>query len=393
MTSKSSFPWISLFLLIYPAHLVAESYQMDFRVFYVAAHCVLRHLDPYLNPVGLYPELFAASNADYHYPSGFIYPPVAALLFSPLGLISSYDVARIFFSLLLIVASLGTMILLNRILTRRGGSPIEQHALLFSVVSLPYLANFERGQIDLIILGLVVLTFYLYNLTPQKGLAAFILGIASQLKVFPGFLLLYFIQVEKDWRFILQFVVIVLGLNGMSYLYFGQEVYLHFLQRSFPKIFGFLTGPEIIVKDPQQTLHGYIVKAIEGNYKILSHDFVNGRMNPLFFDHAVLAMGVGLFLMILMLFLARQQPHTLRFFQCLTCLNIINPRSWLMGIVWYFPLFFYLYDRFEPRLKPLLFLPLFLPPSFELNAYFSIVIALLSTRSHFVKHLKQPHHS
>ena len=79
MTSKPTFPWISLFLFIYPAHLVAQSYQMDFRVFYVAAHCVVRGLDPYLNPVGLHPELFAASNADYHYPSGFIYPPVAAL--------------------------------------------------------------------------------------------------------------------------------------------------------------------------------------------------------------------------------------------------------------------------------------------------------------------------
>ena len=393
MTSKPTFPWISLFLLIYPAHLVAESYQMDFRVFYVAAHCVLRGLDPYLNPVGLHPELFAASNADYHYPSGFIYPPAAALLISPLALISSYDGARIFFSLLLIASSIGTLILINRLLTHKRGGQIPQYALFFSLVSLPYIANFERGQIELILLGLVILTFYLYTLTSQRGLAAFILGIASQLKVFPGFLLIYFIQVEKDWRFIVQFLVTVLGINGISYLYFGKEVYYHFFQRSFPDLFGSLTGPDIPVENPQHTLHGYIVKAIEGNYKILSHDFVNGRMNPLLFDHTFLALSVGIGLMVLLLFLTRKQSKTLRFFQCLTCLNIINPRSWLMGLVWYFPLFFYLSDRLESRFKPLLFLPLFFPPSLELNAYFSVAIALLSTQSHLVKHLHDSHGS
>jgi Glycosyltransferase family 87 len=393
MTSKPTFPWISLFLFIYPAHLVAQSYQMDFRVFYVAAHCVVRGLDPYLNPVGLHPELFAASNADYHYPSGFIYPPVAALLLSPLGLISSYDVARVLFSLFLIVASVITFILINRLLTSRGGSAVSHHALLFSLVSLPYLANFERGQIDLILLGLVVLTFYLYTLTPQRGLAAFLLAIASQLKVFPGFLLIYFIQVEKDWRFVMQFLGTILTTNGISYIFFGQEVYYHFLQRSFPQFFGSLTGSEIAVENPQHTLHGYIVKAIDGNYKILSHDFVNGRMNPLFIDHTFLAFFVGIFLLILTLFLTRKKSRILRFFQCLTFLNLLNPRSWVMGLVWYFPLFFYLFDRFEARFKPLLFLPLFLPPFLELNAYCAIVIALLSTQSHWVKHLHDSHHS
>ncbi|MFZ9736669.1 MAG: glycosyltransferase family 87 protein [Prochlorotrichaceae cyanobacterium] len=204
-TFNPSLSWRALFLLIYPAHLVAESYQMDFRVFYVTGHCVLRHLDPYLNPVGLYPELFAASNADYHYPSGFIYPPVAALFLAPLGLIPSYDVARVLFSLLLIFVSLGTFILINRLLICQEERKIPPSALFFSLVSLPYLANFERGQIDLIILGLVILTFYWYSSCPRKGLAAVVLGIASQLKVFPVFLLIYFIQIEKDWRFVLHF--------------------------------------------------------------------------------------------------------------------------------------------------------------------------------------------
>ncbi|MFZ9736670.1 MAG: hypothetical protein ACO3EZ_01510 [Prochlorotrichaceae cyanobacterium] len=83
--------------------------------------------------------------------------------------------------------------------------------------------------------------------------------------------------------------------------------------------------------------------------------------------------------MILLLALNPRQSKTLKFFQCLTCLNILNPRSWLMGLVWYFPLFYYLFDRFDPKLKIFLFLPLFLPPSLELNAYFSVAVALLST--------------
>lgn len=394
MASKPTFPWISLCLLIYPAHLVAESYQMDFRVFYVAAHCVIHRLDPYLNPVGTHPELFAASNADYHYISGFIYPPVAALLLSPLGLIPSYDVARILFSLGLMAVFFGTFLLINALLVKKDRNQVPPLALILSLVSLPYLANFERGQIDLFILGLVILSFYLYTIQAKSGLAAIALGVATQLKVFPGFLLLYFIQVEKDWRFLGQFILTNLGLNVLGYAYFGQEVYYHFLQRSFPGLFGVITGPDIVVDEPQHTLHGYLVRAIEGNYKILSHDFVNGQMNPLLFDHTILAIVIGTAFLILFLSLTQKRSKLLRFFQCLTCLNILNPRSWLMGVVWYFPLFFYLYNRFDPKLKPLIFLPLFFPPSLELNAYLALGIALLSTQPQYLQHthVHKSHH-
>lgn len=66
-------------------YFVLESYQIDFRVFYVAGKSVLYHLDPYLNQVSKFPDLYVPINAHNSATSGFLYPPFAALLFAPLG--------------------------------------------------------------------------------------------------------------------------------------------------------------------------------------------------------------------------------------------------------------------------------------------------------------------
>ncbi|QYX33282.1 hypothetical protein [Sphaerospermopsis torques-reginae] len=71
-----------VFLLVY---LILETYQIDFRVFYVAGKSVLYNLDPYLNHVSQFPELYVPVNAHDAPTSGFLYPPFAALLFAPLG--------------------------------------------------------------------------------------------------------------------------------------------------------------------------------------------------------------------------------------------------------------------------------------------------------------------
>ena len=120
--------------IMYLGYLVAESYQMDFRAFYVAAKSVLHHLDPYLNPVSEWPELFAAGNADANPASGFRYPPLAALLFMPLGLLA-YEPSRVLFSLL----NFGLFMLTCFYLTRLNGTRMQGTAILFAMVSFPIL--------------------------------------------------------------------------------------------------------------------------------------------------------------------------------------------------------------------------------------------------------------
>ena len=84
----------AIFLLI----LVFDSYQMDFRALYVAGKSVIYRLDPYLNHVTDYPELFDSANPNPW--SRYLYPPFGALIFVPFGFLS-YSLAKLVFSLLI----------------------------------------------------------------------------------------------------------------------------------------------------------------------------------------------------------------------------------------------------------------------------------------------------
>ena len=350
--------------------LVAESYQADFRPFYVAGRSVILGFNPYFNPVGEFPELYAAGNAEYGIVSGFRYPPLAALLFAPLGLIPSYEVARVIFSLLMLAALLGVFYGM----ARHQRFQLSGASLVLGLVSFPSLALFERGQIDSLLVLMGLAAFYLYKRPHRRWLAAGLLALATHIKVFPGVLLLYFLVAKRDWRFGLQTLVGVGALFLGSYAYFGREIYLSFLQRSLPQTFGEISYqlPEIV---PDQGVeYWYIVRAIQGNNKIFAHDFVGGQMNPLLFNTPVLAVILGSLGFIGVLWLTRRRPEAGRYFAAINFVNVVNALTWVMGIVWYLPLFLYLFDRVGTKSKGLLLLPLFLPPPANLNGYAVLVV-------------------
>lgn len=353
------------------AFLVAESYQMDFRPFYIGGRSVVLGLDPYINPVGSFPELYAAGNAEANPASGFRYPPFAGIVFAPLGLIPSYEVARIIFSLLMVVSFVGVCFLMwKHVQPKLSGS-----AILFGLCSFPMLGLFERGQIDILLVLMMLASFFLYQ-NQQKGWAAALLALTGHLKVFPIFLLIYYLVVKRDYRFVAYTVGFVFLLFAGSYLYFGGDVYGSFLQRSLPTVFGPITLDQPIDLQGQGVVHNYIVLALQGNGKIFAHDFVIGRMNPFFFTSSIGALIFGTIFLLALFWLARKQSDTAQFFSSLTAINLLNAIAWIMGVVWYLPLFFYLYDQVNMRGKALLLIPLFLPPVLNANAYAAALLAL-----------------
>lgn len=58
-------------------------------------------------------------------------------------------------------------------------------------------------------------------------------------------------------------------------------------------------------------------------------------------------------------------------------INVFNPLAWIMGLVWYLPLFFVVYPRASRWGRLLLLLPLFVPPFLNANAALAYVIALV----------------
>ncbi|MFM7324790.1 MAG: hypothetical protein ACKO4L_07630, partial [Nodosilinea sp.] len=104
--------------------------------------------------------------------------------------------------------------------------------------------------------------------------------------------------------------------------------------------------------------------------------FVNGFMNPLLSSHTGGAVVAGAIATIILLWATRKSPGDLQFYAFLTVINLYNPVAWIMGLVWYLPLFLYQYPSLRKGGQVLLLLPLFLPPFLNSNAILAYLIAL-----------------
>ena len=364
--------WVYFFPIVFLVYVLLSAYQIDFRAFYVAARSVLLDLDPYLNPVTQYPELYAAVNADNAAASGFIYPPFAALLLLPFGLFA-YPTAKVLFGLIVLLSLIGLCYLLTQ--TDRHALEIPGEAFLFITCSFPLLATFERGQVDLVVVLLTWISFDAYYRRKNIPFSAFILGIATCIKIFPAVVLIYYLS-KKQFKVFFASIASILTLFILPLLYFKPSVYQHFFQFILPKVFGVTTSTNPIDVHGQSVINN-VVNAIEGNGLLASQDFANGYMNPLLQNNTIGCLIVGLTLIGLLLQATRKKDTPYQFYAILTTINFLNPRAWIMGIVWYLPLFLHLYPNAKTTTqKGILLLPLMMPPFTNLNGFLAYAIAI-----------------
>jgi hypothetical protein len=358
-------------LLVY---LVLESYQIDFRVFYVAGKSVLYHLDPYLNQVSKFPELYVPINAHDAPTSGFIYPPFAALLFAPLGLFS-YAIAKMIFSLIIIFI----LVIICFHFLHKSQFKLPGEAILFIMCSFPIFATFERGQIDILVLYLTFLSFDLFQ--NQKSIlpASLLLGISSCIKIFPIVTLIYYLF-NKKFNVLLFAILSTLILFFVPLLYFDVSVYQHFFQVILPNLFGEITTSEPINTHGQNVINNLVI-SLESTGLIASRNLSNGYMNPLLKNNAIGAFLLGLLSIILLLIVNRKNSKEYQFYAILNTINLFNPRAWIMGLVWYFPIFLILYPQVNKLGRFVILIPIFMPPFTNTNAILAFVITLLFSLS------------
>ncbi len=355
-------------LLVYT---LLSAYQIDFRAFYVAARSVLLNLDPYLNPVTQFPELYAAINAENAVASGFIYPPLAALLFLPLGFLP-YATSKIVFSALILASLIALCLLFAKQRDDRRLTPGE--AFLFITCSFPLLATFERGQIDLVIVLLTWLSFQLYR-SQKLVQSSLLLGLAICIKIFPAIVIVYYL-IKRQFKIAAYAIVSTVGLFLLPLLYFKPSVYLHFFQFVLPNLFGKITSSEVINTHGQSVINNIVV-AIEGNGLFASQDFANGYMNPLLQNNTIGSFIVGAVLLTILLRVTKRSDLLYQFYAVLNVINFINPRAWIMGLVWYIPLFLHLYPLVKTnRDRFFILLPLFMPPFTNLNGFLAYAVAI-----------------
>lgn len=376
--------YLAYFLpIIFLVYLILESYQIDFRSFYLAGKSVQLGLDPYLNYVGVRPEFYGPVNAETAPFSGFRYPPLAALVFAPLALME-YQTAKALFTLAMIVL-LGV---LSFHLVRRSQFTVPGEAILFMLVSFPVLALTERGQVDSFVLYLTTLAYWLGRSRRRTGLASFLLAFAGVFKVFPLVVLIFY-GVRRQWRFVAYTLLWAAGLVVVPYAWFGREVYDNFLRRTLPAWFGEITPSLPIDLHGQGIALNKIVQSVDAYDLLVTHDFVNGFMNPLLSHSAMGSLISGLVLTALLLVATRHCPTDFQFYAFLNVINLYNPVAWIMGLVWYIPLFLYLSPQVTRLGQFLSLLPLFMPPFLNTNAIWAYLLSIVFALAHRLPRLQR----
>ncbi len=355
--------------IIFLGYIALESYQIDFRSMYLAGKSVVVGLDPYVNYVGMRADFYGPVNSESYAYSGFRYPPLAALVFAPLGALP-YMAARLLFTLTMLFFT----VLLSFHFVRRSQFTLPDTAVLFVMVSFPVMALVERGQVDVSIVYLCVLSYSLLQSEKSSALASFLLAFVGMIKLFP-FVLLLFYAARRQWRFVRNTLLWAIALFILPYPFLGKASYINFFKRTLPDYFG-----EITTGLPTG-LHGQgvvdrVVHSVDSSNLLAMHDFSSGGMNPWMAENTLGAILSGLVLTVLLLIATKRTSVDFQFYAFLNLINLFNPVSWIMGLVWYIPLFFYLSTSISRWGRFLLLAPLFSPPILNANAVLAYVLAI-----------------
>ena len=161
---------------------------IDFKAYYLAAHLLKRGENFY--DVKAQEEAMVSFGLPLN-DSLYIYPPLLAILFLPLTALSLGQAAQVWFLFNLALYGLTLAILAKSTgldTLKENIAPLILLAFLFA----PVLFTLHKGQVNIVILFLLALTYWFYkrgNLT-WAGVS---LACATMIKVVPGLLILYFL--------------------------------------------------------------------------------------------------------------------------------------------------------------------------------------------------------
>ena len=357
-----------IFLILYIGN---ETYAIDYRAFYLAGKSVLNNLNPYLNHISLNIDFYGPVNSELSKFSGWKYPPIASYLFAPFATLP-YEFSKNLFNFI----SLSSISLLTLLIIKKRLLYINPNSLMIVGISFPFLATISRGQVEIIIVCLALLSFYFY----KKGallLSSSTIAILGFIKVFPLLLAITFIQSKKRIKLFTYLIISLLILYFLNIILCPLEWRISFIER--------ITIPwnEIPIGDLKELPNNVgiikdsmMVRTSDARNLFHSHFFVFGFANPLLSNNLILSGIIGTIGSFVCLFKYSKYSVTLCFFTIMNWINIVNPISWIMGLFWYVPLFIFSYEKVKPSLKIIIILPLILPPFLNISGYLAAIISL-----------------
>ena len=358
-----------IFLILYISN---ETYAIDYRAFYLAGKSVLNDLNPYLNHIAIDNDFYGPINSELSKFSGWKYPPLTSYLFLPFAKLP-YEISKNLFNFIsLISCSILTFFIIQKRIFL-----INPTSLMIFGISFPLLATISRGQIEIIIVCMALLSLYYFN----KGkifISALIISFLGFIKIFPLALTISFLRSKQRKKFIIYLVFSLIAFLIINLILCPREWNQSFIERilipwdempsgeldKLPNNLGVIKDSMMVItSDARNLFH--------------SHFFVFGFANPLLSDTLLLSGLIGSIGAFICLFRYSKYSNSLCFIAIMNWINIINPISWIMGLIWYVPLFIYSFDKVRSSFKLVIILPLILPPFLNASGYLAAIISLL----------------
>src|SRR5262249_28272884 len=112
--------------------------------------------------------------------------------------------------------------------------------VVFLLMGNPLREHLSQGQLNLALLALLT-GAWAAERSGRPGVAGIFLGVATALKLFPGFLFLYF-ALMKQWRLVLAGGLALLAVSALTVGILGVESYQAYVSDVLPRIEWFRAG-------------------------------------------------------------------------------------------------------------------------------------------------------
>lgn len=191
---------------------------------------------PVINPIGSDLQLTTQFSETWFiqhqspYTGLNLYPPLAMVLHAPfifLKLAAGYKLITLIN--LACFAFLATLI--PRWFSRENGSTSILILFLVSgIVSYGFQFELERGEYDLMVMSLCLLSLYLYHFQPRfRLLAYFLFTISVQIKLYPAIFIVFLVSDWSDWKNNLKRWTVLLVANLAGLFIFGPQIFMDFV--------------------------------------------------------------------------------------------------------------------------------------------------------------------
>lgn len=176
-------------------------------------------------------QWFTSRQNPYLHPYGFAYPPLTLLATAPLLAVSAAAAYQIVTALTLAALVLSALLLPLRLSRPQPVSALLLLAFLSGLFSYGVQFELERGQFNLLAVGLSLLAGWLFHHRPRwRWLAYGLFTLAVQLKLYPFVFVLLLVRDWRAWRANLRRLALLAGLNAAALFALGPGLGFSFLR-------------------------------------------------------------------------------------------------------------------------------------------------------------------